>query len=146
MERTYQAQVTRGIAWLEEHHPGWRAKLDLSTLNLAHCDQCILGQVFGREGYYAEETQRGSEWLLSHGFRAGVDMHALLNRFGGLTLAHLRNRYRVLQGEWLRQLAEPAIECGAVAGEVATSHTSSDLDIATGVESDAALVPELVVS
>lgn len=39
-------RVARGAAWLDEKYPGWWAKIDLSTLDLSRCTQCVLGQVY----------------------------------------------------------------------------------------------------
>ena len=42
------ARVERGIAFLDEHaEPGWRERIDLSTLDLVNCRACVLGQLYG---------------------------------------------------------------------------------------------------
>lgn len=42
-----QEQVRRGSEWLDENHPGWEDKIDLTTLDLKYCSRCILGQLYG---------------------------------------------------------------------------------------------------
>lgn len=39
-------RVARGAAWLDEKYPGWFLKIDLGTLDLSRCTQCVLGQVY----------------------------------------------------------------------------------------------------
>jgi hypothetical protein len=39
-------RVARGAAWLDEKYPQWFDKIDLSTLDLSRCTQCVLGQVY----------------------------------------------------------------------------------------------------
>lgn len=39
-------RVARGAAWLDPRYPNWWAKLDISTLDVASCHQCVLGQVY----------------------------------------------------------------------------------------------------
>lgn len=40
-------RVLDGAAFLDEHHPGWAAKIDVKKLCLQDCSQCVLGQVYG---------------------------------------------------------------------------------------------------
>jgi hypothetical protein len=44
------ANVKRGEAFLDEHVPGWRDKVDPSELDSADSCHCVLGQVFGTYG------------------------------------------------------------------------------------------------
>jgi len=39
--------VTRGIAYLDEHLPGWQDEIDWSRLSMETCERCIIGQLFG---------------------------------------------------------------------------------------------------
>lgn len=39
-------RVARGAVWLDEHYPHWVGKVEISTLDLASCHLCVLGQVF----------------------------------------------------------------------------------------------------
>lgn len=40
-------RVRAGAAWLDANHPGWVERIDLASLDLSDCQQCILGQTFG---------------------------------------------------------------------------------------------------
>lgn len=45
---TVEDRVASGAYMLDVHYgPDWRNKIDLDTLDLKHCETCILGQVFG---------------------------------------------------------------------------------------------------
>lgn len=39
--------VHNGINLLDEQEPGWRDLIDLDTLDVSDCTQCVLGQVYG---------------------------------------------------------------------------------------------------
>lgn len=42
-------RVQRGIALLEKKHgPNWVDRVDLETLELMNCENCVLGQLYGR--------------------------------------------------------------------------------------------------
>ena len=56
-ELTVAERVDNGWRWLSENFPGWQARVDQDTLNLATADRCICGQVFAR----AAEAIRRSE-------------------------------------------------------------------------------------
>jgi hypothetical protein len=47
MTLTITERVAAGAAYLDEHHPGWVERIDLSKLNLGECGHCVLGQLFG---------------------------------------------------------------------------------------------------
>jgi len=49
----FEEEIARGAAFLDEVRPGWERQIDIGTLELNACDQCVLGQVFGEE---AERT------------------------------------------------------------------------------------------
>jgi hypothetical protein len=44
---TVQERVQAGVAFLNEHQPGWSKRISLAELDLSNCDRCVLGQVFG---------------------------------------------------------------------------------------------------
>lgn len=70
----YAERVRKGAALLDDVAPGWREKIDLSTLDIGDYQQCVLGQLYGTYGeaipalhpHLASMEQRHS-----HGF-AGV--------------------------------------------------------------------------
>ena len=39
--------VKRGVTLLDEHTPGWDAKINLGTLDVSCYHGCVLGQLFG---------------------------------------------------------------------------------------------------
>tara|TARA_R110000751_G_scaffold30178_2_gene77382 strand:+ start:1592 stop:1936 length:345 start_codon:yes stop_codon:yes gene_type:complete len=41
------ANVTAGMGWLDRVMPGWETKVDLDTLNIDSCKDCVLGQLLG---------------------------------------------------------------------------------------------------
>ena len=50
MNKSLRPVVRKGIKFLNEREPGWRKRIDLNTLNLANCAQCVLGQLYGEYG------------------------------------------------------------------------------------------------
>lgn len=40
-------RVDAGVAWLDQHHPGWADRIDVDVLDLGDCYSCVLGQVLG---------------------------------------------------------------------------------------------------
>jgi hypothetical protein len=44
---TVDERVARGMALLDKRNPGWRTRINLRTLNVETCDNCVLGQVYG---------------------------------------------------------------------------------------------------
>lgn len=39
-------RVALGSAWLDIHYPGWWKSIDLGTLSVSSCHECVLGQVY----------------------------------------------------------------------------------------------------
>jgi hypothetical protein len=76
-EPTTPAQaVTRGAALLDREFPGWAERIDLPTLDLGDCYQCILGQLFEEaaelysDGYLTGRDRLGLTFrdTVEHGF------------------------------------------------------------------------------
>lgn len=44
---TARDEVAAGAKLLDEKRPGWYDDIDIEGLNLIHCGECILGQLFG---------------------------------------------------------------------------------------------------
>jgi hypothetical protein len=44
---TYPTRVNNGAAFLDEHAPGWRDKVDPDTLRLSSAHNCVWAQTFG---------------------------------------------------------------------------------------------------
>lgn len=43
---TIAERVASGTAWLDSTFPGWWKSIDLGTLKMASCHECVLGQVY----------------------------------------------------------------------------------------------------
>lgn len=76
MPTNFQEAITRGMAWLDEQHPGWERKIDLEKLNLIECRSCVLGQLTGdyfMELYrlFPDRDDDPDQWAKEHGFSAG---------------------------------------------------------------------------
>lgn len=82
------ALVAAGAARLDEHIPGWPARVDLDSLDLADCAQCVLGQLFGSYGQAPQELAGNANGRL-YGFDRGV-------LYGGPTYADLDDAWRRL--------------------------------------------------
>lgn len=76
----------RGSALLDDVHPGWRAELDVDRLDLNAVYDCVLGQLYPREGYlnavrrlYDLEVAAldGNDWSIHHGFNARVPVDGM---------------------------------------------------------------------
>ncbi len=89
--RKYEAEVAKGIALLDEKQPGWRERINLSALDMGHCGQCILGQVFG-----------DYEIGVNHFFAIGS--HSLPKIHGFLSGAWQDSDWQDLRDEWRCQL------------------------------------------
>jgi hypothetical protein len=47
----YLERAKQGAALLDEvADPDWREQLDLATLNMQNCEECVLGQLYGDYG------------------------------------------------------------------------------------------------
>ena len=40
-------QVKAGANWLDQVHPGWDEKVNLETLDINSCKDCVIGQLLG---------------------------------------------------------------------------------------------------
>ena len=87
-----------GAAFLDEHVPGWRTRIDLSTLDLESCENCILGQLFDDFMFGLEHL--GLVNLPGEATRLGFDI--IVRRQDRIIDA--LNYGRALQAAWERQL------------------------------------------
>ncbi len=66
--------VKKGIQWLDNNHPGWASRIDLNTLNMSECENCVIGQSVGDYTHSimdlsSFEARRASViWAMEHGF------------------------------------------------------------------------------
>lgn len=86
------ARVARGVALLDEQHPGWHDRIDLSSLDLSEPCLCVLGQLY-------EEYDFGAEALgiVAVEARYGFDVSLRLD-----TIDSSFETYVDLQAEWVR--------------------------------------------
>lgn len=77
--------VAQGAVWLDENHPGWASRLDLTKLEMSKCSVCVIGQavvemtdkVFGFYDVVEEAAaddpnygeHMGDSWSADHGFQ-----------------------------------------------------------------------------
>lgn len=74
-------EVAAGAAWLDENHSGWERKIDLGTLNIRDCRDCILGQSLRElacnwnmySGYDVVLDVQGLQFIIQHGFLSKED-------------------------------------------------------------------------
>ncbi len=85
-------RVERGAAFLDEHEPTWWKLLRENQLDLGHCDECVLGQIYGGYGRGLEALLGADDldWSVDHGF----------------TLLPPDNRWRALGALWLEAIAQ----------------------------------------
>lgn len=48
----YYRAIAKGIELLDQRKPGWRKKVDKSSLDMGCPYNCVIGQVYGEEGYF----------------------------------------------------------------------------------------------
>jgi hypothetical protein len=87
-------RVERGAALLDMEAPGWTSKIDLDTLNIAHTDFCVLGQVYG-------DYDAGLDTLGGEAERAPVKYGFLQQ--GNEGAARLTDKWRAAIRKRLRQ-------------------------------------------
>lgn len=73
----WAVRVKRGVAWMDEHKPGWAKQIDTSQLRMSNDCHCILGQTCGSFAAALQEQfgigamfADGWGWALLHGFNA----------------------------------------------------------------------------
>jgi len=81
----YSEVVQAGMAVLDANMPGWECRIDPETLNLASCQLCVLGQVYGE--YSAGKREVGIEDGDNYGFSTRDDSS---REYGFLTRTWLR--------------------------------------------------------
>jgi len=89
-------RVTRGVAWLNEHRPGWAADIDLGKLDMMSCYRCILGQLYG---YFW-----GAPFMAEMGDTDGSAFAADLGMQARDKRTCSREEYRALADEWRRRI------------------------------------------
>lgn len=99
-----QERVANGVALLDEHRPGWDRDVDLDNFKLSSCDECVLGQLYGRYGVGIAAL--GLKTGINHGFAAPHGFFALPG-FG----------YEDLEGIWVDEIVARRSREGAPADD-----------------------------
>jgi hypothetical protein len=111
---SYQQEIERGAAWLDENEPGWERRIDVGKLRLQDCSVCVLGQTFleqaQTDGYAFPANMDGFNWAVEvfelHGRVATLGFSVEYDdpRFKGLGMhdrdAAVDDAYVVLTDEW----------------------------------------------
>jgi hypothetical protein len=63
-------EVDLGVAFLDEHVPDWRDKVDPDTLRMTSSTDCVCGQVFGDWRFFCETYRMTPERAIRLGFIA----------------------------------------------------------------------------
>ena len=86
----YKLEIESGMAWLTEHWPGWRERIDRTRLDMGSIYWCILGQVFAEEEGEGSGFMKAMNWFQGtmDPWRCGFLVDTALN-------------YRQLTREWL---------------------------------------------
>ena len=93
---TVQEKVANGIEFLEEHYPGFRERVDKSTLSMRNGGLCMFAQASGLR-YVDAVNKHGLS--TDDAIRLGFDVSYNISR------AVRTYAYGELEAEWLRQLA-----------------------------------------
>lgn len=85
-------RVARGVALLDEKRPGWERLIQLGSLNLSTCHECVLGQLGGTFGTFlgAMFPQTSHPERMDLAYRCGFYAHG--------------EGYSTLQSEWVRAI------------------------------------------
>jgi hypothetical protein len=95
IERTETGErIANGVAWLDEHHPGWADQIDLDTFRMESCTQCVAGQL---DIWYSE---------IVTGYQKGLDRARRLGMYAGSGSPEDQQTYRELEAEWRRVIEE----------------------------------------
>lgn len=62
--------VQRGAAFLDEHYPGWRQRINLETLDMRFWDYCVLGQAISPDRTFEAMGKMNNFDLQPYGFVA----------------------------------------------------------------------------
>lgn len=91
---TFDEDVRRGMTLLDTEEPNWRYIIDLNSLDMSDCEECILGQIYGT---YCEGRETlgiaGTDDSI-YGFDISPEISKVLHK----------NAYRRLQKAWQRAL------------------------------------------
>ena len=90
----YENRIERGAAWLDEHHPGWRDKVNVDTLDLSDCTMCVLGQLSGQEGDNWPTVVRSFDLTFAEVNSLGFSLIRFLDDSMDGLFVHLTNEWK----------------------------------------------------
>lgn len=107
-----ETAVRNGAAWLDENHPGWETKIDLSELNMVSCSSCVIGQAVG--DYYqtisnaaADVDMYDETWSADNGFCSPSFDYDYKTDPGGYLLEQKESEYyRGLEERWTEEVKD----------------------------------------
>lgn len=77
----YQEKIQRGMAWLDDTKPDWKATYRRGILDMSLGHRCVLGRAFRDEAeqlgaltgfsYACDQFALEDDWLAEHGFDVG---------------------------------------------------------------------------
>ena len=92
------SRVRAGMQFLDRVEPGWRSRVNPETLDLARCDRCVLGQLYGSYGQGTSRHALTLAEVIDYGFQTS----AVFDTSG--TWPTFEAGCRPLTAEWRRQL------------------------------------------
>ena len=60
----FEKQIAAGMAYLDEHDPGWLDKIDLGQLDIMSCKKCVIGQLHREYSRWLKKS--APEWMDWH--------------------------------------------------------------------------------
>jgi len=94
---TIADRVANGTAYLEEHFPDWRDRIDVAGLDMGHEEHCVMGQLMGNYDQWSREAEVSTDAA----YRLG-----LYERWTADTLYMLDDRYALLTRAWRQYLTD----------------------------------------
>jgi hypothetical protein len=90
-------RVAAGVAWLDEHEPGWETLMNVLDLEMSVSCRCVLGQV------YADDAEHS---FYQDGFAYGISAHDI-GFETGIALGfdadtRMPDNWEALTAEWRR--------------------------------------------
>jgi len=57
-----QDRIAKGVKWLDMEHGAWWKQIDLDSLDMRDCNDCVLGQVLGNYSNYTHNNEEPSAY------------------------------------------------------------------------------------
>lgn len=97
----FEKQIANGMAWLDANKPGWVNGIDLDVLSVESSCRCVLGQVYGPEGFcdFIELIRGSGKQVWDYGFspdHAAVIGPAMTSKVA----------YAALDSEWIAAIRQ----------------------------------------